>query len=225
MSYKLADGKGIMAQIFHPSFNTISRVTIFGALLFALGALWLLVAGQRSDYLTQVEVVRTQPVPFSHQHHVQGLGLDCRYCHWPVETGAFAGIPPTEVCMGCHSQIWSDSPTLEPVRESLRTGRSLRWARVHDLPDYVYFDHSIHVNRGVACVTCHGQVDRMPLTWKVASLQMEWCLECHRDPARFTGPAEAVFKMDYEAPEKVTVRLPAHDFPVAQLDDCSVCHR
>lgn len=210
-----------MAQVFHPVFNTVSRVTIFGAVFFVVGALWALMKADRSDYRTGLGVALTQPIPFSHQHHVAGIGLDCRYCHWPVENGPFAGIPATEVCMGCHAQIWSDSPALEPVRASLRTGTPIHWNRVHDLPDFVHFDHSIHVNKGVACVTCHGRVDRMPAVMKAASLQMEWCLECHRDPGRRVGPVAAVFSMTPRedlSPEKATLHT-------AGMTDCSLCHQ
>src|SRR5206468_8359318 len=159
-----------MPQIFHPSTNTISRVSI--AATVALVGLVAAVAGGlfESTYLTGVRVPREQPVPFSHAHHVGGLGIDCRYCHTTVERASFAGIPATEVCMNCHKQVWADSPTLEPVRASLRDNRPIEWARVNNVPDFVYFDHSIHVYKGVGCETCHGRVDQMPLTWKAASL-------------------------------------------------------
>jgi hypothetical protein len=128
------------------------------------------------------------------------LGIDCRYCHTSVEVSRFAGIPPTKTCMNCHAQIWTKAPMLEPVRESFRTGQSLVWTRVNDLPDYVYFDHSIHITKGVGCDTCHGPIDRMPLTYAYASLQMEWCLNCHRDPVKNLRPRDQVFNMRYEQP-------------------------
>jgi len=187
-------------QIFHRSTNTISRATIFGAVFLIAVILWACIQFQRSPYVTYAKVVRPQPVPFSHQHHVGGLGIDCRYCHTSVETSSFAGIPPTKTCMNCHSQIWTGAPLLEPVRESFRTGKSLVWTRVNDLPDFVYFDHSIHLNKGVGCNTCHGPVDRMPLMFNWASLQMEWCLDCHRDPGKYLRPREQVFNMRYEQP-------------------------
>ena len=216
-----------MAQIFHPSTNTISRVSIFGAVFILTALLWLLAAINRSPYVTQAEVVRTQPVPFSHKHHVQGLGLDCRYCHTTVEEAAFAGIPPTKTCMTCHSQIWAESPMLEPVRDSFRTGKPLLWIRVHDLPDFVYFDHSIHVKQGIGCETCHGRVDTMPLTWQMHSLQMEWCLECHRAPERFVRPRDQVFQMGWEASPSQAVLGPqlAREYHLQKLTNCSVCHR
>src|SRR5437762_12575610 len=134
-----------MAQIFHPSMNTLSKVSIFGSVFFLAGLAWVWAEVIRSPYVTEATVVRPQPVAFSHKHHVGGLGIDCRYCHTSVEESSFAGIPPTRTCMNCHSQIWVDSPILEPVRRSSREGTPIRWTRVHRLPDYVYFDHSIHV--------------------------------------------------------------------------------
>src|SRR6266540_2414904 len=164
--------RALMAQIFHRSTNTLSRVSIFGA-VFIIAALVIIISVLiRSPYFTEARVVRDQPVPFSHKHHVSGIGIDCRYCHTSVEESAFAGIPPTKTCMTCHSQIWADSPVLEPVRASLRNDTSIEWNRVHDLPDFVYFDHSIHVNKGIGCASCHGRVDQMALTWQENSLHM-----------------------------------------------------
>jgi len=216
-----------MSQIFHPSTNTISKVSIFGA-VFILAALgWLVLQIARSSYVTQAHVARPQPVPFSHKHHVAGLGIDCRYCHTSVEESSFAGIPPTKTCMNCHAQIWSDSPTLEPVRESFRTDRSLEWTRVHDVADFVYFDHSIHIRKGVGCVTCHGQVDQMPLAWKVETLQMEWCLNCHRNPELYVRPRDQVFNMAWRPQEdQLTLgRRLVEEYDIKKLTDCSVCHR
>src|SRR5262249_46001407 len=189
-----------MPQIFHRSFNTLSKVSIFGA-LFILAALgWMLGIIYRSPYVTAAETARVQPVPFSHQHHAGQLGIDCRYCHTSVEQSAFAGMPPTKTCMNCHSQVWVGSLTLEPVRESYRTGRSIAWQRVHNLPQFVYFDHSIHVSKGIGCASCHGRVDQMPLVWQAQSLQMQWCLDCHREPERFLRPREEIFNMAWVAP-------------------------
>ena len=216
-----------MAQIFHPSTNTLSRLSIFGVVFVLAALLWLLAAIERSPYLTQADVVRQQPVPFSHKHHVNGLGIDCRYCHTTVEESAFAGIPSTKICMTCHSQIWADSPMLEPVRASFRTDTSIPWTRVNDLPDFVYFDHSIHVNKGIGCVTCHGRVDQMPLTWRAHPLTMEWCLECHRAPERFVRPQGQVFRMDWEPPPH---RMPlgqqlVREYHIQPGTSCSTCHR
>jgi hypothetical protein len=191
-----------MAQIFHRSTNTISRFTIFGALVVTALGLWTALQLERSPYTTFAGVARPQPAPFSHAHHVGGLGLDCRYCHTSVENSGFAGIPPTKTCMNCHSQIWTNAPMLEPVRQSFQTGRSLVWSRVNDLPDFVYFDHSIHINKGVGCDTCHGPVDRMPLMYNYASLQMEWCLDCHRRPEKYLRPRQQVFNMRYQQPDE-----------------------
>jgi Cytochrome c7 and related cytochrome c len=196
-----------MAQIFHRSANSIAKASIIAAVLLVTSLLWAALELQRSPYYTYAGVARMQPVPFSHQHHVAGLGIDCRYCHTSVETSGFAGIPPTKTCMNCHSQIWTNAPMLEPVRESYRTGKSLVWTRVNRLPDFVYFDHSIHINKGVGCNSCHGPVDKMPLMYNYASLQMEWCLNCHRAPEKFLRPHKVagseddqVFNMAYEQP-------------------------
>jgi hypothetical protein len=214
-----------MPQIFHPSMNTVSRATIFGAVFILAGAGWLALRIARSPYVSGAQVIKPQPVAFSHRHHVSECGIDCRYCHTSVEQSPFAGIPPTETCMNCHSQLWADSPMLAPVRESFRDDQPLVWNRVHDLPDFVYFDHSIHVRRCVACATCHGDLGEMPLTWKESTLYMEWCLECHRQPEDYIGPPEAVF---------ASTSPPAR--PLAEPDvawenkrgtlltNCSICH-
>ena len=216
-----------MSQIFHRSANTIARVSIFGAVFFIAGLLGLFAEVNRSPWMTGAQVARDQPIQFSHERHVGGNGIDCRYCHTSVEDSKFAGIPPVKTCMNCHSQIFANSPFLEPVRESLRSGRSIQWNRVHDLPDFVYFDHSIHVNKGVGCTTCHGQVDRMPLMWQEKSLQMEWCLDCHRAPERYVRPRDAVFRVDYVAPPnqaELGARL-VEEYQIQKLTSCSVCHR
>jgi hypothetical protein len=216
-----------MAQIFHPSFNTLSKVSIFGAVFFLGAAVWGWDQLLRSSYTTQVNVAREQPVPFSHKHHVAGLGIDCRYCHTSVEEGAFAGIPPTKTCMGCHSLVWTDAPMLEPVRESYRADTSIEWTRVHDLPDFAYFDHSIHVAKGIGCTTCHGQVDEMPLMWRENTLNMDWCLSCHRDPEAFVRDRADVFSTDWR-PEDVSAEERAElaeRYHLESLTDCSICHR
>ena len=216
-----------MSQIFHHSTNTFSRFTIFGG-IFVLGFItWAWSEVNKSTYATRAKVPVEQPVPFSHEHHVGGLGIDCRYCHTTVENSSFANIPPTKTCMNCHSQIWNNSPTLEPVRQSYRTNQSIRWIRVHDLPDYVYFNHSIHVAKGIGCTTCHGQIDRMPLTWQEASLQMEWCLSCHRHPERYVRPREEVFSVDYVPPSnqlEIGQKL-VSEYKIQSLTSCSTCHR
>jgi hypothetical protein len=219
-----------MAQIFHHSTNTISRITIYGALFILAFLAWAFGELNRSSYATEKSVAREQPVPFSHAHHVGGMGIDCRYCHTTVENSFYANIPPTKTCINCHSQIWNSSPTLEPVRASFRTDQSIQWTRVHDLPDYVYFDHSIHVNKGVGCETCHGRVDRMPLMWQHASLQMEWCLDCHRKPEQYVRPKEHIFTMGYqhEGDQLAIGRKLVAEYKIQSprtLTSCSTCHR
>ena len=216
-----------MPQIFHHSTNTLSKLSIFGALFLVLAALWALLEINRSPYVTRAGEAREQPVPFSHAHHVAGIGIDCRYCHTSVEVSATAGMPSTKTCMNCHTQIWNQSPMLEPVRESFRTDRSIEWVRVHDLPDFSYFDHSAHVNKGVGCSTCHGRVDQMPLMRQEASLQMEWCLECHRHPERYLRPRSEVFNIAYEPPSDQLAlgRRLVQEYGVQTRLGCSTCHR
>jgi hypothetical protein len=232
-----------MGQIFHRSTNTIARATIIGTFLLVGFGFWVIAQVQRSPYTNYVGVARVQPVPFSHQHHVSGLGIDCRYCHTTVEVSSFAGIPPTKTCMNCHSEIWTNAPMLEPIRESFRTGQSIQWVRANDLPDYVYFDHSIHINKGVGCNDCHGPVQRMPLMYAANTLQMEWCLNCHREPEKFLRPRDQVFNMNYQQPGRFNpITLDNHQFTdqislgnylkqkyhlrsVQDITSCSTCHR
>ncbi len=219
-----------MAQIFRRSTNTISRVSLFSALFLAALALIVAAAVARSPYMTNENIAREQPVQFSHKHHVADDGIDCRYCHTSVETSAVAGIPPTKTCMNCHSLLFADSPYLGPVRESFRSDKSIEWVKVHRLADFVYFNHSIHVNKGIGCSTCHGQVNQMPLVWQASSLQMEWCLACHRQPEQFLRPRDQVFNMDWQAPAnqlELGKKL-ARDYKirgVVELTSCSTCHR
>ncbi|HJZ94895.1 MAG TPA: cytochrome c3 family protein [Candidatus Solibacter sp.] len=219
-----------MSQIFRHSTNTFARITIFGAVFILAFLAWVGVSLSRSSYATRADQAREQPVPFSHAHHVGGMGLDCRYCHTSVEKSSFAGIPPTKTCMNCHSQIWLNSPTLEPVRASFRTNESIPWTRVYDLPDFVYFNHSIHVNKGVGCETCHGRVDKMALTWQSSSLQMEWCLDCHRAPEKALRPREYITKMGYapEGDQEEIGRRLMKEYNVRDvrtLTSCNTCHR
>jgi len=218
-----------MAQVFPRSANWASKASILAALLIVASILGVVLNINRIDYVSMVDVAIDQPVHFSHKHHVTGMGIDCRYCHTTVEVSAFAGVPPTETCMTCHSQIWTEAPILEPVRASFRDNKPIEWNRVHDLPDFVYFNHSIHVNQGIGCQSCHGQVDQMPLMKKAHTLNMEWCLDCHRDPAQFIRPREQVFNMNYEYPanqETLGKSLVAdYDVQTSQLTNCSICHR
>ena len=216
-----------MPQIFHRSTNTISKVSIIAGGLGA-GLLIAFAYGMdRGAYITDVAIAKDQPVPFSHQHHVSDDGFDCRYCHTSVETSAVAGLPATEICMTCHSQIWSNALLLEPVRASFRTGESLQWTRIHDLPDYVYFNHSIHISKGVGCASCHGRIDLMPLTFKVNTLYMNWCIECHRNPEKQLRPRDQVYNMAYEQPpnQEEFGRQLMKEYRVQSLTDCYTCHR
>ncbi len=184
----------------------------------------------RSPYITNQRVTRNQPVQFSHKHHVGDDGIDCRYCHTSVETSAYAGIPPTRTCMNCHSVLFNNVGYLEIVRDSYRTDESIHWVRVHRLADYVFFNHSIHVNKGIGCSTCHGPVNQMPLVYQVAPLNMGWCLDCHRNPQANLRPKDQIFNMDWKAPanqEEVGRQL-ATEYKLrttAELTSCSTCHR
>lgn len=216
-----------MSQIFPRSANAIARFTLIG-LLLVVGLLgWIVVLLMRSDLVTRANTNIEQPVQFSHAHHVGGIGIDCRYCHTSVEQAASASIPPTQTCMNCHSQIWAQSQYLEPVRASWQSGESLEWIRVHDLPDFVYFNHAIHVKKGVGCETCHGRIDQMPGIQQVSSLQMEWCLDCHRAPEKYVRPREAVFTMGYEpAGDQLEIgRQLVQEYNIQSLESCSTCHR
>jgi hypothetical protein len=224
-----------MPQIFHSSANTIARASIGALVLLVGGGGFTVFQIARSPYVTGAGIAHEQPVPFSHQHHVAGIGIDCRYCHTSVEVAASAGIPPTKTCMNCHSQIWSQSPTLEPVRESFRSDKSIEWRRIHDLPDYAYFNHSAHVNKGVGCTTCHGRVDQMPLMRQHATLQMEWCLDCHRKPEKYVRPKEEVFNVAWEPPpdqlEKGRALVKEYGIQtrtscgIQTRTSCNTCHR
>jgi len=214
-------------QIFHPSTNTISRLTIYGAVIFAgLLSYVLYEVGQSSYYRAQT-IPQIQPVPFSHEHHVAQLGIDCRYCHTSVEKSAFAGMPSTQTCMSCHSQIWTNAAMLAPVRESYETGQSIAWTRVNALPEFVYFNHSIHIAKGIGCTTCHGQIGKMALTWRATTLQMTWCLDCHRHPEEYVRPKNEVFNVDYSPPPNQLElgRELVRKYKIMSLTSCETCHR
>jgi hypothetical protein len=212
-------------QIFHRSTNFYARLSIVGVVVLIALTLWIVDWINRSPYATGQNIAKAQAVPFSHQHHVAGLGIDCRYCHQTVERSSFAGIPPTSTCMNCHSQIWTNAPMLEPVRASLRDNKPLVWTRVHQLPDFVQFDHSIHISKGVGCVSCHGRVDQMPLTWQAQTLSMSWCLECHRAPEKFLRPRDKVFDMTWKPENQLELgRQLVKEYRVQSKTSCSVCH-
>ena len=216
-----------MSQLFPRHTNVYSRLSILAVVAF-LGFLgWIVAMLHMSGYNTNQGDYIEQPVQFSHAHHVGGMGIDCRYCHTSVEESAFANIPPTKTCMNCHSQIWATAPILEPVRASFRENKPLTWTRVNDLPDFVYFNHSIHVKKGVGCETCHGRVDNMPLMRQQSSLQMEWCLDCHRNPEQYVRPRSEVFTMGYVPPVAQAELGPqlVTEYKIQSLTNCSVCHR
>jgi len=221
-----------MAQIFGKSSNSFARVILIGVFMGFFGFWGIVYAVYRSPYTTDQRVPRVQQVPFSHQHHVSGLGIDCRYCHTSVEDSAFAGIPPTHTCMSCHSQVWVDAPMLAPVRQSLATEQPLHWTRVNQLPDFVFFNHSIHVQKGIGCSTCHGRVDQMPLTWKEHSLYMRWCLDCHEAPERQLREKDQIFNMNWQPPpdqvergRKLMKDYGIRTARLQELRECGMCHR
>jgi hypothetical protein len=215
-----------MAQIFDRSSNALARASLVltGLIVIALGV--TLDQLQRSPWVTRQGQRPEQPVPFSHKHHVTGLGLQCQYCHTSVEKSSYAGIPPTKTCMNCHAQIWTNAALLQPVRDSWASGESLAWIKVHDLPDYVYFSHEIHVNKGLGCASCHGRVDQMPLMYQQNTLQMEWCLDCHRNPAKNLRPTSQIYNMAWEAPAPerpvwCAVTGEKNGVPTAQSANCT----
>ncbi len=217
-----------MAAIFRPSANVWARsVLLLAPVLLAVGlAVWWL--GPRTDWARGTNAPIGQPVPFSHQHHVAGLGIGCLMCHQNAEVAANAALPPTHTCMTCHSQIWTNADLLAPVRDSLARGTPIAWNRVNNLPDYVYFDHSIHVAKGVGCASCHGPVADMPLMYKAQSLTMEWCLACHRNPGPQLRPASEIYNLawtrgpDTPSPAALLAQYHVGD---RNLTDCSICHR
>jgi len=216
-----------MAQLFRPRFLLLFKL-VAGLLLifgFALIMVWRGSVAQ----IPSIDAPVAQLPPFSHKHHVSDVGLDCRFCHASVETSDFAGIPPTSTCMTCHSQLFKDQRILAPVFVSFQQNKPLHWIRVHKLPDFVYFNHSIHVAKGIGCSSCHGQVDQMPLMWRTQSLEMEWCINCHRQPENYVRPRERVFDMDWQPPSDQIARgkqlLIAYHIDMRRLLDCSNCHR
>lgn len=217
-----------MAQLFSRAYNTVAPAVLVGFVMLAGVIGYCVYRVYWSPYLTGVKMPMIQPVPFSHQHHVGGLGLDCRYCHTGVERESFAGVPPTHTCMTCHSQLWTEAPVLSEVRQSLTSGKPIPWVRINNVPDYVYFDHHIHIAKGIGCVSCHGRVDEMPLTWKAETLYMRWCLDCHRAPQGFIRTQRQVFEMDSKnpSPAEGAKRMQENDTRQPQfLLDCSNCHR
>lgn len=224
-----APQSGLLMQVFSEQADPLLRAGLVFGLVAVVAAGVALGRGLEPSYVTDRGVVVDQPVPFSHAHHVGDLGITCLYCHGGVEDSPFAGMPPAHTCMTCHSQLFTDAAMLAPVRESYREGRPLKWARVYDLPDFVFFDHRAHVRKGVGCESCHGRVDRMPLMKQAEGLTMQWCLGCHRDPAPQLRPLDAVFTMGWERPSGAEYTPEAlakrNGLVTAHLTDCSTCHR
>jgi hypothetical protein len=219
-----------MAQIFHRSANFLARFCLLGTVVLSGLALTGVLVVARSPYITNQRVSRNQPIQFSHKHHVGDEGIDCRYCHTSVESSAYAGIPPTKTCMNCHSVLFNNIGYLEPIRESYRTDQSIQWVKVHRLADYVYFNHSIHINKGIGCSSCHGPINQMPLVFQASPLTMSWCLDCHRNPQANLRPKDQIFNMDWKAPadqEEVGQKLAAEYKlrTTVELTSCSTCHR
>ena len=229
-----------MPQVFPKGMNVLARVTLLGLPLLLSGGGIAGAAFFRSDYTTGTREVVEQPVPFSHKHHVSQLGIDCRYCHTAYEKSASAGFPPTKTCMNCHQQMWTSANLLEPVRESYAKGKPIAWTKIHNVPHYTYFNHSIHVAKGVGCVSCHGQVDEMNLLHQSKTLLMEWCLDCHRNPEKHLRPTDEITNMLFK-PEMVkneatgqphTQKSLGADLKTKHgireaivLTNCSICHR
>ncbi len=218
-----------MAQLFPKSANYLAPASIAALVLVAGGAVGSLLALDYAGFNQRRGETVEQPVPFSHEHHVAGLGIDCRYCHTAVEKSASAGIPPTSTCYNCHKVVWNEAPMLEPVRSSYRTGQPIEWNKVHDLPDFTYFNHSIHVAKGMGCATCHGPVHQMRLMRSAQPLQMRWCLECHRNPEKFIRPKEEIYNMTWKAKDQETLgRELVEKYevrPPAEITSCGTCHR
>ncbi|HEY3777275.1 MAG TPA: cytochrome c3 family protein [Rhizomicrobium sp.] len=217
-----------MSQLFGPRANTIGRLVLVGILAAPIAALGLHVLLMNSPYMTDLHNTPAQPVPFSHKHHVTEDGIDCRYCHFDVEKSAVAGVPPTQVCMSCHAHLWTNAAVLAPVRASYATGTPLHWGQANRLPGYVYFDHAIHIAKGIGCTTCHGPVGRMPTMYQGRQLTMGWCLACHRDPGRFVRAPTAIFATDWspdDNPSTIRRRIAHYLIDTRHLTDCSTCHR
>jgi hypothetical protein len=217
-----------MTQIFSPAADTWLRLFVVAAVAIVCGGTAAVIAFARSDYYTGARIhPPPQPVPFSHKHHVGALGIDCRYCHSSVAEGPRAGLPPTHTCMTCHSQIWTNAAMLAPVRRSLAENTSLRWHRVARLPQYVYFRHDIHIAKGVGCETCHGRVDRMPLMVEAVPFTMDFCLDCHRDPAPRLRPRERITEMGWSTGDQALGQdlLKQYGIRLGEITYCYVCHR
>ncbi len=216
-----------MAQVFDKAATLCVKLVLLGTLGLLLVSIAVVIWQMTAPVAADVAVA--QPIPFSHKHHVGDDGIDCRYCHVSVQKTAAAGMPSAEICLTCHSVLFKDAPVLAPLHEAAATGVPIRWQRVYDLPDFVFFDHSIHVAKGVACVTCHGRVDRMPQLVRHEELQMQWCLDCHRAPQKHVGPPDQVFVMRDVPPlsneDMETLQRVFHFESEARMTSCTTCHR
>ncbi len=214
-----------MPALFPPWTNTATHVALGVITALALGALLTpMVCARMPDATGQHDPV-LQPIAFDHRHHVRDDGIDCLYCHDGAERAPYAGVPAADRCMGCHNQVWNDSPLIAPLRASVETGAAIRWQRVHSLPDFVYFDHSVHVTRGIGCVSCHGQVDGMAAVYQVAPLTMQWCLDCHRDPVPNLRPRDQITSTSWRAESRAQLDDLARGYGTRRLTHCSTCHR
>ncbi len=216
-----------MASLFRPKHNTLARLSLLILAGGAAGTVGGILLYWRTPPARGMNIPVEQPIQFDHRHHTRDEGIDCRYCHSTVDKSPHAGIPPTELCLNCHSQVWNKSPHLEPVRRSFIEGRPIVWKKVNDVPDFVYFNHAIHVNKGVGCVTCHGRVDEMPAVEKAQPLSMSWCLDCHRNPGPNLRPVEEVTNMEWKPegdPVAVAAEL-AKTNEVHTRTSCTTCHR
>lgn len=216
-----------MSQIFHRSMNAVARASIYGIVIIVALIGYISWQVNQSSYYTYIKRPLPQPVPFSHEHHTAQLGIDCRYCHTSVENSWYAGIPPTHICMSCHSQLWTNAAMLQPVRESYRTGESIMWNRVNAVPDFAYFNHSIHISKGIGCTTCHGQLGEMPITWRQNTLYMRWCINCHKHPERYVRPKKDVFDPIYTPPaDQIAMgRKLVKEYNIKSFTSCETCHR
>ncbi len=219
-----------MGQIFPRNANLLARLSIFAAVLLIVELLLITTVYFRSNYYRQINVAIQQPVPYSHQLHAGTLGIDCRYCHVSVDKSYFANIPATEICMTCHSQIRTGSAKLTVVRDSYATGQPVLWQKVNRVPSFVYFNHSIHINKGVGCAECHGKINEMPVVWQPQAFFMGFCLNCHRNPEKFLRPLDQVFNLNYVHPANQTelglqLMKQYGVMPKTQLQNCWVCHR
>jgi len=217
-----------MAAIFKPGANLAAKLGLIGMAGFVLAGIGWWFVWPRTDYMQNKYWFVDQTVPFSHAHHVGGLGLDCRFCHLHIADSALGSMPTTHVCMTCHSQIWTNARMLAPVRDSLADDKPLVWNRVYNVPDYVFFNHSIHIAKGVGCSECHGRMDRMDLTYKAEGMTMTFCIDCHENPGPRLRPADQIYNTEWKrGPDTPSPKalMAQYHIPNRYLLDCTICHR